>query len=56
MLPNTLIKLTILPNFDFADVIYKIVSNSLLSKVDAVYHSSFRFVTKAPYTTYHCDL
>ena len=37
----------------------KIASNTLLSKLDAVYHSAIRFVTKAPYTTYtthHCDL
>uniref|UniRef100_A0A4W5PKU4 Structural maintenance of chromosomes 2 n=1 Tax=Hucho hucho TaxID=62062 RepID=A0A4W5PKU4_9TELE len=31
-------------------------SNTLLSKLDAVYHSAIRFVTKAPYTTHHCDL
>ena len=24
--------------------------------MDAVYHSAIRFVTKAPYTTHHCDL
>ena len=34
----------------------KIASNTLLSKLDAVYHSAIRFVTKAPYTTHHCDL
>ena len=43
----------ILPILDFGNVIYKIASNTLLSKLDAVYHS---FVTKAPYTTHHCDL
>uniref|UniRef100_A0A674EUZ9 Vitamin K-dependent protein C n=1 Tax=Salmo trutta TaxID=8032 RepID=A0A674EUZ9_SALTR len=48
----TLVKLTILPILNF----YKIASNTLLSKVDAVYHSAIRFVTKAPYTTHHCDL
>ena len=52
----TLVKLTILPILDFGDVIYKIASNTLLSKLDAVYHSAIRFVTKAPYTTHHCDL
>ena len=52
----TLVKLTILPILDFGDVIYKITSNTLLSKLDAVYHSAIRFVTKAPYTTHHCDL
>ena len=57
MLPNfTLIKLTILPILNFGDVIYKIASNNLLKKLDAVYHGAIRFVTKAPYTTHHCDL
>ncbi|CDQ90167.1 unnamed protein product [Oncorhynchus mykiss] len=53
---HTLVKLTILPILDFGDVIYKIASNTLLSKLDAVYHSAIRFVTKSPYTTHHCDL
>jgi hypothetical protein len=35
---------------------YKIASNTLLSKLDAVYHSAVCFVTKDPYTTHHCDL
>ena len=52
---HPLVKLTILPILDFGDVIYKITSNTLLSKLDAVYHSAIRFVTKSPYTT-HCDL
>ena len=52
----TLVKLTILPILDFGDVIYKIASNTLLRKLDAVYHSGIRLVTKAPYTTHHCDL
>ena len=53
---HTLVKLTILPILDFGDVIYKIASNILHNKLDAVYHSAIRFVTKAPYTTHHCDL
>ena len=53
---HTLVKLTILPILDFGDVIYKIASNTLLSKLDAVYHSAICLVTKAPYTTHHCDL
>ena len=53
---HTLVKLTILPILDFGDVIYKIASNTLLNKLDAVYHSAIRFVTKAPYTSHHCDL
>ena len=52
----TLVRLTILPILDFGDVIYKIASNTLLSKLDVVYHSAIRFVTKAPYTTHYCDL
>jgi hypothetical protein len=55
---HTLVKLTTLPILDFGDVIYKITlySNTLLSKLDAVYHSAIRFVTEAPYTTHHCNL
>ncbi|CDR00471.1 unnamed protein product, partial [Oncorhynchus mykiss] len=53
---HTLVKLTILPILDIGDVIYKIASNTLLSKLDVVFHSAIRFVTKAPYTTHHCDL
>ena len=53
---HTLVKLTSLPILDFGDVIYKIACNTLLNKLDAVYHSTIRFVTKAPYTTHHCDL
>ena len=53
---HTLVKLTILPILDFGDVIYKIASNTLLSKLNAVYHSAICFFTKAPYTTHHCDL
>jgi hypothetical protein len=53
---NTLVKLTILPILDFGDVIYKIASNALHSKLDVVDHSAIRFITKAPYTTHHCDL
>ncbi|CDQ77551.1 unnamed protein product [Oncorhynchus mykiss] len=53
---HTLVKLTILPILDFGDVIYKIASNTLLGKLDAVYHSAIHFVTKAPYTTDHYDL
>lgn len=51
-----LVKLTILPILDFGDVVYKIASKTLLSKLDVIYHSAIRFVTKAPYTTHHCNL
>ena len=50
----TLVKLTILPILDFGDVIYKIASNTQL-KLDVVYHSAIRFVTKPP-TTATCML
>jgi hypothetical protein len=50
---HTLVKLTNLPILDFGDVIYKIAANTLLNKLDAVYHSAIRFVTKALYTTHH---
>ena len=53
---HTLVKLTILPILDFGDVIHKIASNTLFSKFGVVYHSAIHFVTKAPYTTHHCDL
>jgi hypothetical protein len=53
---HTLVKLAILPILDFGDIIYKIASNTLVNKLDAVYHSAIRFVTKAPYTKRHCDL
>jgi hypothetical protein len=56
MLPNTLVKLTILPILDFSDVIYKIASNTLLRLHPICYHSAIRFVTKGSYTTNHCDL
>ena len=42
---HTPVELTILPILDFSDVIYKIASNTLLSKLD-VYHRAIRFVTK----------
>ena len=50
------LKLTILPILDFGDVIYKIASNTLLRLRPICYHSVIHFVTKAPYTTHHCDL
>ena len=53
---HTLVKLAILPILDFDDVIYKIASNTLLDKLDAVFHSVIQFVVKTPYITHHCDL
>ena len=54
----TLVKLTILLILDFGDVIYKIASNTLLSKLDAVYHSAICFVPNhlIPPTTATCML
>ena len=52
---HTIVKLIILPILDFGDVIYKLASNTLLNKLDAVYHSAIRFVTVLSYTTPHCD-
>ena len=52
----TLVKLTFLPILDLGYVIYKMASNTLFSKLDAVYHSAIRFVTKSPYTTATCML
>ena len=42
------VKQTILPILDFGDVIYKIASNTLLSKLDVLHLSAIRFVTKVP--------
>ena len=53
---HSFVKLTILPILDFGDVIYKITPNTLLSKLNVVYHRAIRLITKAPYTTQHCDL
>ena len=53
---HTLVKRTIVPILDFSDVIYKVAFNTLLSKLDVFYHSAILFVTKAPYTSNHCDL
>ena len=53
---HAFVKLTILLIFNFDYVIYKIASNTLLSKLDVVYHSAIHFVTNALYSTQHCDL
>ena len=53
---HTLVKQTVLPIRYLGDVIYKIAPNTLLSKLDVVYDSVIRLVTKAPYATNHCDL
>lgn len=53
---QALVKMTIIPMLDFSDVVYRTASNSLLKKLDVVYHSAIRFITKAPYNTHHCTL
>ena len=55
---HTLVKLNILHILDFCNVIYKIASNTLLSKLDAVYHSAIVVSPKPniPPTTVTCML
>jgi hypothetical protein len=45
---HTLVKLTILPILDFGDVIYKIASNTLLNKLDAVLSQCHPFCHQSP--------
>jgi hypothetical protein len=45
---HTLVKLTVLLILDFGDVIYKIAPNTLLSKLDVVYHSAICFYHQSP--------
>ena len=53
---HTLVKMTILPIFDYGDTIYRMASHSTLSKLDPLHHSAICFATGAPFTTHHCDL
>lgn len=53
---HTLVKMTILPILDYADIIYRIAPKNLLNKLDVIYHTAIRFVTGAPFNTHHCDL
>ena len=53
---HTLVKMTILPIFDYGDTIYRSASHSTLRKLDSLHHSAIRFATGAPFTTHHCDL
>ena len=55
MLPN-IVKLTILLILDFGDVIYKIASNTLLNKLDAVYHSDWNELQKSLKLETHISL
>jgi len=48
--------MTILPILDFGDVVYKSASNTLLRKLDVLYHSAIRFATNIPFSTHHCKL
>ena len=53
---HTLVKMTILPIFDYGDSIYRMASHSTLSILDPLHHSAIRFATGAPFTTHHCNL
>ncbi len=48
--------MTILPLFDYGDVIYRSACKCALGKLDALYHSAIRFATNAPFRTHHCSL
>ena len=52
----TLIQMTILPMLDYADVIYRSAGKGALERLDALYNSSIRFATSAPYRTHPCTL
>ena len=49
-------RLSNITTLDGSDLEYVDNYNTLLNKLDAVYHSAIRFFTNAPYTTHHCDL
>jgi hypothetical protein len=53
---HMLVKMTLLPIFDYGDSIYRMASHSTLSKLDPLHHSAVRFATGAPFTTHHCNL
>ena len=53
---HTLVKMSILPIFDYGDTIYRMASQSTLKKLDILHHSAIRFATSAPFTTHHCEL
>lgn len=48
--------MTILPMFDYGDVIYRSASKSLLQRLDVLYHSVIWLGTNAPHKTHHCTL
>ena len=50
---SSLVQLTVLPLFDYGDVIYRSASKGALERLNVLYHSAIRF---APYRTHHCDL
>uniref|UniRef100_A0A3B5BCC6 Reverse transcriptase domain-containing protein n=1 Tax=Stegastes partitus TaxID=144197 RepID=A0A3B5BCC6_9TELE len=53
---HLLVKMTVLPIFDYGDMLYRSTSKSLLHKLDTIYHTAIHFVTDAPFTTHHCTL
>ena len=48
--------MTVLPLFDYGDVIYRSACKGALERLDVLYHSAIRFATNAPYRTHHCEL
>ncbi len=51
-----LVETTILPLFDYGDVIYKNARKGVLDQLDLFYHAAIRLITNAPYRTHHCEL
>lgn len=49
---QTLVKNTILPIFNYGDVIYKSASKHLLRKLNPLYHSAIPFLTVTPFKTH----
>lgn len=53
---RSLVQLTVLPLFDYGDVVYRSACKGALERLNVLYHSAIRFATNAPYRTHHCDL
>ena len=52
----TLVQMTVLPLFDYGDVIYRSACKGALERLEVLYHSAIHFSTNAPYRTHHCEL
>ncbi len=50
------IETTVLPLFDYGDVIYINARKGVLEQLDILYHAAIRLITNAPYRTHHCEL